>query len=273
MRTALTLVAGATLLLTGCGIGHAPRLIHAEQSGSSHPVSVTPVNGLLPSPTRPASRPTSSTRPVPPVPSTSAAPTTNPTAASPRTRQIVLRPVTDTGRAAPGYTTVVLSADHQLDCGGSSRHHAYQSPVAVDTGPVACSPSSEYALACWNGPSATTALCYQDPWQRQVVQVHTGGRLPVERAPERPSPLGVVLSDGTRCSLRGGGAWALLDGHPDMYARYGCEGGMALWAGRRADGIDRAQPLWTVRLAPTSGHGRLRAATVRSAYFVGASRG
>jgi hypothetical protein len=142
----------------------------------------------------------------------------------------------------------------------------------VDNGIAACGPSAAYALACWNGPTATTALCYPNPWQREVVRVDTSGPLPVQQAPKQPMPLGLVLSDGARCSLRDGGAWSQLDGHPELFGTYSCDGQTAVWGARASDGIDRTQALWSVRLAPMSGNGALRTVTVRTAYFVGTSR-
>jgi hypothetical protein len=165
---------------------------------------------------------------------------------------------------------VAAAAGNELQCGGS-RAGDYQSPVAVDAGAVACAPSAAYALACWNGPTATTALCLQDPWQRQVVQIKSGGRLAAQQAPRQPTPLGIVLSDGSRCLVRDGGAWTRLDGHPELSGTYSCAGGTAVWAATRSDGIDRSHSLWSVRVAPMSGHGQLRTLTVRTAYFVGTS--
>lgn len=172
---------------------------------------------------------------------------------------------------AAGYTLDVADPTDQLNCGGS-RFDAYPSPVSLDAGPVGCSPSAAYALACWNGPTATSALCYRDPWQRKVVQVGTGGRLPTLRPSAQPSPLGLVLGNGDRCSLRDGGAWRELDNHPELYGTYSCTGPDVIWGGNHSDGIDRSGRLWKVWLAPGSGHGKLYSMTVRTAYFVGNAR-
>jgi hypothetical protein len=142
----------------------------------------------------------------------------------------------------------------------------------VDDGIAACGPSAAYALACWNGPTPTTALCYRNLWQRQVVRVNTSGPLPAQQAPRQPTPLGLVLSDGDRCRLRDGGAWTQPDGHPELFGTYSCDGQTVLWGSRGSDGIDRTEALWSVRLTPMSGHGHLRTVTVRTAYFVGTSR-
>jgi hypothetical protein len=166
----------------------------------------------------------------------------------------------------------VLPANRDLlDC-RQYPHFSNGSPSAVDDGIASCLPSMEYALACWKGPTATTVLCYRNPWQRQVVRVNIEGPLPATQAPQQPVPLGLVLSDGARCQLRDGGAWADLDGHPELFGIYSCDDQTTVWGGRDSDVIDRTHALWSVRLAPMSGHGRLRRMTVRTAYFVGTSR-
>lgn len=268
--------AGAALLLAaGCTAQHpqAGRPVTGHSDGtvavSTAPVG-QPVTSSAATPSSPATSRSSAISALPPAPTSPSSVSSS--AAVPRTRQVVLRPVTAAGRAASGYTTEVSSADQRLECGGSFSSFASQSPVTVDAGPVRCGPSAEYALACWNGPTATTALCYRNPWLRQVVTMRTLGRLPALRPPAQPSPLGLVLSDGATCSLRGGGAWANLDGHPEMYGTYACTGSISVWAGTGPDGVDRSRALWRVRLAPMSGHGRLHVLTVRTAYFVGTAR-
>lgn len=280
MPSAATLTSAAALLLAAGCTTHAAqaRQPAAGQSESSVAVSSATSTSARTAPSTSSfqTSPSSAISSAPPAPANPASPISpgqaSSSAAVPRTRQVVLRPVTDTGRAAPGYTTEVSSADHRIDCGGSHSSYAYPSPVTVDAGPVTCGPSSEYALACWNGPTATTALCYRNPWLRQVVTIRTTGRLPALRPPAQPSPLGLVLSDGTRCSLRDGGAWAHLDGHPEMYGTYACAGSIAVWGGKGLDGVDRSRALWRVRLAPMTGHGQLHVLTVRTAYFVGTAR-
>jgi hypothetical protein len=282
MRTVVTLAVGAALLLTaGCSAGQpsgAPRVSAAlpgtASADSSAPASNPPAVSTRPASSRPASSRPASSRPASTHPASSASSPATGSAAvpAPHTEQIVRRPVTSTGRAAPGYTTVVLPASRDLlDC-RQYPHFSNGSPSAVDDGIARCLPSMEYALACWKGPTATTALCYRNPWQRQVDRVNILGPLPATQAPKQPTPLGLVLGNGSRCWLRDGGAWSDLDGHPDMFGIYSCDGRTTVWASQQSDGINRTQAVWRVRVAPMSGHGRLRTVTVRTAYFVGTSR-
>jgi hypothetical protein len=272
------LAALAALLLTGCSAAAHSHPPVSARSGQPGTVSIAPAGATAtrPSTTAPATAAPSSTAPASTAPaSSSAAPVTSRPSSTatpaPGTELVVRRPVTAHGRAAAGYKVVALEPDDELSCGGS-RPGLFPSPVAVDPGIVGCAPSAEYALACWQGPTTTTALCYRDPWQRQVVEVHTGGRLAAQPVPRQPSPLGLVLGNGVRCTLRDGGAWGTLDGHPDMFGTFGCTDRSVIWGVDHSDGIDRTSTLWKAWLAPGSGHGTLHPMTVRTAYFVGTAR-
>ncbi|MBV9822790.1 MAG: hypothetical protein JO144_11175 [Actinobacteria bacterium] len=286
---ALTALA-ALLLATGCTAAHShppvgpqasrPGTVSIAPAGKPAGATATRPSTTAPTTTEPASTSApASTAPASTAPaSSSAAPAASRPAGpsstatpGPGTELVVRRPVTAHGRAAAGYTVVALEPDDQLNCGGSLRG-LFPSPVAVDPGIVGCTPSAEYALACWQGPTTTTALCYQDPWQRRVVEIHTGGRLAAQPVPRQPSPLGLVLGNGVRCTLRDGGAWGTLDGHPDMFGTFSCTDRSVIWGTDHSDGIDRASTLWKAWLAPGSGHGNLHPMTVRTAYFVGTAR-
>jgi hypothetical protein len=139
----------------------------------------------------------------------------------------------------------------------------------VDGGIVECSPAVLYAVACWPAGTARSVLCYQDPWTSRLTLLDPDGPVASPAATPTPSPLGLLLADGTRCSLRIGGAWPALAGHPELFGTYFCSNEIAVWGLARQDGIDRSAPTWTVRLAPMSGHGTLRSVAVRTAYYVG----
>ena len=201
-----------------------------------------------------------------PTAPSSTAPTS--TAPAPHTQRVVIRPVTATGHVAAGFTLAPPHSGDRVDCGGTALGVS-PSAVAVDDGIAGCSPSAEYAVACWNGPVPNTALCFRDPWLRVVAELPDQGRLPVEKAPAVPSPLGLTLRDGSHCMIRDGGAWSSLDGHPDAFGTYSCADGLVVWGTGRSDGIDRSHSLWTVQVAPGSGHGALRTMSVRTAYLVG----
>jgi len=178
---------------------------------------------------------------------------------------VVIRPVTAAGRPAAGYT-VVPGTQGTADC---TAPIGSASPAAVDGGIVECSPAFLYAVACWRRSTARSVLCYRDPWSKQLTQLPTDGPVANPAATRIPSPLGLLLADGSRCSLRIGGAWSNLDGHPELYGTYGCDHQIAVWGLADRDGIDRSAPAWTVRVAPMSGHGTLHTVAVRAAYYVG----
>lgn len=201
---------------------------------------------------------------APPSAARSSAPGLSSAAPRPHTVQIVLRPVTSHGTVAPGYT-LSRHLDDSVSCIKPD-----PSPVGVDQNITECSPSAEYAVACWAGPAPHTVLCYRNPFAKQVDLLSTSGSEPAAPAPVQPSPYALVLSDGRRCLVRDGGAWGSLDGHPGWYGTYGCaDGRYVLWGVGPSDGVDRNGSLWTVQLSAYSGHGPLRTVAVAAAYFVG----
>lgn len=178
-----------------------------------------------------------------------------------RTATIVLRPVTGQGTAAPGYQVESHRSD-QIDCTTRT-----QSPVAVTGNVSECSPTALNPLACWAGPGPGTALCYLTALSHRLFEYT--GTVPATVRTGPASPMRLVLADGASCDYRVGGAWAGLDGHPELAATYGCSNGQAVWTRTGADSVDRSAPIWRVEVAPESGHGALTTATVSTAYFVG----
>ncbi|TFC91952.1 hypothetical protein [Cryobacterium sp. TMT3-29-2] len=190
--------------------------------------------------------------------------------AAPATESVVMRPVTERGLPAAGFT-VTDEAHVTLDCGGTS-FDARPSAVAVDDDILACAPSSAFAVACWQDPDPGFVACYRDPWTTVIVRLPSGGSLPTATAPEQAQPLGLALSDGDRCLIRSGGVWNDLAEHPDWYGTYSCSDDGAVWA-ESADGIDRSDPRWTVQVAPISGEDPLSTREVVTAYYVGTAEG
>lgn len=195
------------------------------------------------------------------------APSAGPNAA---TETVVIRPVTQSGVPAPGYS-VTFDDAATVDCGTTSAN-TRPSPVAVDGNILSCSPSSAYAVACWQDPAPSTVICYRDPWKKEVVRMPNAGGFPEVAAPSQAQPLGLLLSDGDRCRIRTGGVWSDLADHPGWYGTYACSGNGAVWADS-ADGIDRSSPRWTVQVAPISGDGPLTTRGVTRAYLIGTETG
>jgi len=186
------------------------------------------------------------------------------------TERVVLRPVAQSGLPAAGYTVTDEDAV-RVDCGSTSSN-TRPSPVAVDDNILNCSPSSAYAVACWQDPQPSHVVCYRDPWKKELVRMPNGGGFPVAMAPAQPHPLGLLLSDGDHCLIRSGGVWNDLVGHPGWYGTYSCPGDEAIWA-ESEDGIDRSSPRWTVQVAPISGVGPLDTRVIVTAYFIGTENG
>ena len=188
------------------------------------------------------------------------------TSSAPSTESVVMRPVTESGLPAAGFT-ITDDTTVTLDC-GSTTFDPRPSAVAVDDNILACSPSSAFAVACWQDPVPGFVACYRDPWNTEVVRLPSSGSVTGTTAPDQAQPLGLLLSDGDRCLVRSGGVWNDLADHPGWYGTYSCAEGGAVWA-ESTDGIDRSAPRWTVQVAPVSGEDPLRTRDVVTAYFVG----
>lgn len=183
------------------------------------------------------------------------------------TVRVVVRPVTSTGHVRAGYT-LVTEPSGLVDC-----RFPEPSPGAVSRNIEFCSPSAEYAVACWKSAVPQRVLCIRNPRHKQVVRIpRTGAFAPTALAPARErAPLGMTLGNGTYCSIRDGGAWGTLHSHPTWFGTYSCDNGSVVWSPPTANhhGINEIDPSWTVRTAPASGVGSVVIRHVVKAWFVG----
>jgi hypothetical protein len=183
------------------------------------------------------------------------------------TTSVVVRPVSRTADVTAGYS-VSREKPGSLNCTAGMA-----SPGAVDPDILECSPSAEYATACWLSHVPHRSLCLRDPREKRLVSLKRDGVMAqsLPSITSKRGPLGLRLADGTYCSIRIGGAGAILQGHRHYGITYYCQHGEAAWTpfAGRIWGIDRAHPVWTVRTAPANGHGKLRTRNVTKAWFVG----
>jgi hypothetical protein len=182
------------------------------------------------------------------------------------TVKIVVRPVTTTGHARAGFT-VSDEPTGQVDCSFAS-----PSPGAVNKNIEFCSPSVEYAVACWKAAAPHHVLCMRNPRRNAVVRIpRTGAFAPTAIAPAaQRAPLGFTLGDGDYCSIRDGGAWPQLPGHPHLFGTYSCAHDGAVWASSTSAhlGVNESNPVWTVRTAQF-GSSTLVTRHIVKAWFVG----
>lgn len=182
----------------------------------------------------------------------------------------VVRPVTSAGHASAGYT-VTREPSQQVDC--SFRE---PSPGAVSPNIEFCSPSFEYAIACWKAAASHRVLCLRDPRSKHLVRIPRHGSFaPTGLAPSaQRAPISIRLSDGDLCSIRDGGAWSQLPGHPNLFGTYSCAHDGAVWASVSAkhQGVNESHPTWTVRTAQFGSH-TLVTQRVAKAWFVGTRHG
>lgn len=186
------------------------------------------------------------------------------------TVQVVVRPVTSSGHAVSGYG-VHRENDGQIDCSERS-----PSPGAVNRNIQLCFPSAEYAIACWRSTAKHRSLCTRDPSKKSLVSIPRTGKFAATSPPRksRRAPLLIVLEDGTRCSIRDGGAWGSLSSHPTWVGTYSCTRHGIVWSPPNADhyGVNESHASWTVRTSTGSGNGRVVTRHIKRAYFVGTAR-
>lgn len=259
MRPLAVLAAGGLVLLTAAC---APTSKTNAQFGSGDSAAAVATRA-----SSPYSAPASSGAPVrASAPAATSASASGSLAPKPQvtTRVVVARPVTGHGTVASGYA-LVRHVDESVDCSGPAND---PSPVAVNAGIDWCSPSAAYPAACWAGATPNTVLCYRNPFAKQVDLLSTSAAVTDQPAPKQPTPIALVLGDGSRCTVRIGGSGSALDGHPELFATYYC-GNDAVWGPANSYGVNRTSPQWTVQLAPSNGHGPLRTVAIMSAVFVG----
>jgi hypothetical protein len=184
-------------------------------------------------------------------------------ASAPATQVVYVRPVTVSGRPAPGWSVTRLSGT--VSCLGTA-------PSAVNPGITSCYPTAYALRACWKSRNHTV-LCVRDARVAELVRVRYTGRYPRVEGPAEPQPLDLVLSDGRTCLLRTGGAWGSPAQHPQWIGYDSCTRNASVYGpGAPADGINRSHPRWTVRLWRTGADPEGRHLVTRgvvSAYVVG----
>jgi hypothetical protein len=190
------------------------------------------------------------------------------TAAPPATKSIIIRPVTSAGKPASGFH-VSTQKGLSIDCSAP----AFPSPGAVDRNIQECSPSAAYAIACWKAAKAHHALCMRNPSSHRLYQISLMGSFAKSPRvkPKLRAPLLIVLTDGTRCSIRDGGAWGTLKVHPTWPGTYSCTKHGDVWSPPNANhnGVNESAASWWVRTASASGKGKLTVRHIKRAYFVG----
>jgi hypothetical protein len=172
------------------------------------------------------------------------------------TRRTVVRPVTEDGRAATGWT--VRREPITADCWGASS-------AAVDDGIALCGPSAAYLPSCWKS-RRRTALCLRDVTSKELVRVRYRGTYPDVTAPEHRTPQGLRLVNGQSCTIRIGGAWGTVPGHPTWVGFFSCTTG-DVYGPPDGDGINRRRAVWRVHLVKADGTVVTR--RVRRATYVG----
>jgi hypothetical protein len=194
-----------------------------------------------------------------------------PRADGPATVRIDVAPVTASGHASDGFT-VKVEKDDVVECAP-----ALTSPVSISPNVEECSPSAAYAVACWKSATPHQVLCLEDPRHKQLIAAKVTGKF----APTAPvsarklAPFGIVLTDGTYCTIRDGGAWGQLKSHPNYFGSYSCSKHGVVWSKPNAShfGVDESTSTWTVQTGSAAGKGALTSRAIARAYFVATATG
>lgn len=211
----------------------------SDSSPSSGPTSTS-------APSSTAAKPSVSSSPVVSLTSAPGKPSSTSTApggVSDATRVVVIRPVTAAGLPAPGYTAKVESdlGTMPMNC------DTVGSPAAVSNGITQCGASAAYLPVCWKSTN-NTALCLRYATDKVLIRITYSGAWGAPKKPSRPSPLGMTLADGDRCQIRIGGAWGYVPSHPGWVGFASCDKGADVYGPPNGDGINRANPSWSVSL-------------------------
>lgn len=195
--------------------------------------------------------------------------TAGPVAAQPGATQTVTVVAVSNGEPVNGYHVINRQPSPNLSsCPGPS-------PAAVGDDIYACQPNQALAQVCWPGPASV--LCLVDPWSKELRRFAAPGALPAVSPLPTPTPLAVVLDDGTSCVLASGVDWG---GRRDgLTPAYVCDPrvisrGVLIDPGQDpTSAIDRSQPLWTVRVGQLGPRGTSfeppRQHAVTTAWFAG----
>lgn len=167
-------------------------------------------------------------------------------------RVVVTKPVRDTevvavsavdssGEPLPGWTPQ-NPARTVIDC-----RYPYPAASSTSIDIVQCGSTVDGAHTCWIADDRRSLTCAIDVWDEKFLQYRVASPLASVPAATDPQPEWIELDDGTRCSMRHGGAWGgRADGLVGMYS---CSGtSSVVLTGRDGPGIDRSTPKWTVEV-------------------------
>jgi len=160
----------------------------------------------------------------------------SPAPAAAHTRIAVVRPVHANGRPVAGYTV-----KHESIPGFTCLD---ASTVAVDRNIDFCGFSATYTMACWKS-TKHTVLCLRDPWSKTLVRIRYSGKFVGHAAVRHPVPQALRLKNGNHCSVRDGGAWGSVTGHPSWNGAYSCDQGSIYGPN---DGINEHVQPWLVHV-------------------------
>ncbi|MFI6041641.1 hypothetical protein ACIA8C_08390 [Nocardia sp. NPDC051321] len=174
---------------------------------------------------------------------------------------------------AQGAPTAGWEVDDKVGSGPIDCSYDEASPSATTDNILACSPSAAAADSCVAVANKPAALCLIDPFSTRLTRYATSTvRTTGVHAPQAPTPIGLVLDDGTTCRLRNGGSWSRQEANPDYIGYYSCRGTgfQAIWGPPDGPAITQQPDGWTVQFG--SDRGPLTQHRVTEALYVAIQR-
>ena len=182
---------------------------------------------------------------------------------APATVRTIIRPVTSSGHAAPGFHAKVDKGG-EVDCSFGD-----PSSAAVDADIVACAPDAAYAIACWKSHYPQHVLCLRDARGTQLDSIYTSQPIAQAYPYKVRAPLELRFNNGILCSQRDGGAGPSLNSHPTWVVYDYCTKGYIVWGPQNSKNwaINRSNPAWTAYLS--HGTGAVHKRTIKRVWLVG----
>ncbi|MET9328466.1 VWA domain-containing protein [Tsukamurella sp. NPDC003166] len=184
------------------------------------------------------------------------------------TEQVTIRPFTRHGGTTAGWIK------DRSKIGSTGFYGCKAGPVngVTDDGMMLCTgPSGTNTGICSPAVGETFLLCVLDPWSKTItLMAPEGTSLPANpRAVDPRTPYGLVLQDGTRCTLAGARGVAPDNSTvPGQAAPYSCGRAGDVYAPVGAFPADRSTKVWRVTFGQP-GSTPVRTVAVTQAVFVG----
>lgn len=154
------------------------------------------------------------------------------------TEVVTIAPLDDSGEPGSEYT--IVHEMREVECHSPS-------PSAVDADIVWCGTTADSANVCWVKPDRTSLLCGVSPWDKQLRELYSAGKVQKMKPEAEPKPWAMELTGGDKCQARIGGA---VDPLPfELIHMYYCEkSDRIIVSGPGVKLVEKSSAKWTVQV-------------------------